>query len=289
MSTTVVIGCRGQLGTDLLDLCRARGQEVIGLDLPEIDIGNAETTRDKLFALEPRVVINCAAYHVVDVCEDHEAEAMAINGEAPRQLARVCRELDAVLMHFSTDYVMGGTPLGRPWREDDRPEPQSAYARSKLRGERLVRETWEKHFVIRTCGLYGKAGSRPKGGNFVETMIRLGQGDKPLKVVSDQTVGPTATAELATALLALLGTKAFGLYHVTNSGACTWFEFAAEIFRLMELEPNLVPISSAEYGAKAKRPEYSILDNGKLAATGVTPLGSWQAALATYVRNRGNP
>ncbi|MBI5510701.1 MAG: dTDP-4-dehydrorhamnose reductase [Deltaproteobacteria bacterium] len=287
MTEVLVIGGKGQLGTDLLRALAARGTEAVGLDLPDIDVGDAARTRAQLLELRPAVVINTAAYHLVDLCEDHAAEAFAINAEAPRQLAKVCRELDAVFMHFSTDFVFGGAPCGRPWTEGDRPEPQSVYATSKLAGEHLVRESHDKHFVIRTCGLYGSAGRRPQGGSFVEIMIRAAEAKKKLTVVNDQTVAPTSTFELAAALLALIETRAYGLYHVTNSGECTWFEFAREIFRLTGMTPDLRPVTSAEYGSKAKRPRYSILDNAKLVAAGVPALGSWQQALAAYVARRG--
>jgi dTDP-4-dehydrorhamnose reductase len=287
LTDTVIIGCKGQLGSDLMAAAVDLGQRVVGLDLPELDVGDAVVTRKRLLAIAPRTVINTSAFHLVDNCEDHFTEAFAINAEAPRQLARICRELDATFMHFSTDFVFGGEPLGRPWREDDRPSPQSVYATSKLAGEHLVRETWEKHYVIRTCGLYGKAGRRMQGGSFVEIMLRVAESKKPLRIVNDQTVAPTNTAELAQALLFLVQTGSFGLYHATNSGACTWLEFANEIFRLMGLSPDITPVTSAEYAAKAKRPRYSILDNSKLTTVGVAPLSSWQAALARYLGERG--
>ena len=177
----------------------------------------------------------------------------------------ICRDLDCCLVHFSTDYVFGmDAGRGRPWTEDDPPGPLSVYGLSKLAGEYLVRSTCPKHFVIRTCGLYGVRGSGGKGGNFVETMLRLAGNGKPLRVVNDQRCTPSYTADVAAAVASLLATNRYGLYHVTNAGNCTWFEFAREIFRLADVRVELTPISSLNSGAPARRPDYSVLSNEKL-------------------------
>ncbi len=286
MHRWLVIGHKGQLGSDVMELLTSRGANPLGMDLPELDVGDFDATRAKLLELKPDVVINTSAYHLVDKCEEHFTEAFHINAAAPRNLAKICEDLNATLMHFSTDYVFGGQTLAGAWTETDRPEPQSIYATSKLAGEHLVRENCEKHFVIRTCGLYGKAGRRPVGGSFVETMIRLSTSGKPLQVVNDQTVAPTSTAELAMTLLTLIDTGRYGLYHLTNAGECTWYDFAQEIFRLIGATPTVTPVSTAQYGAKAKRPVYSILDNHKATSLGVPAMSHWKEALATYIKKR---
>jgi hypothetical protein len=174
----------------------------------------------------------------VDECEGEAARAFAVNAVAVRRLAETCRDLEATLVHFSTDYVFGG-PARTPRVETDRPDPQSVYATSKLAGEHLVRATGGRHFVIRTCGLYGLAGASGKGGNFVETMLRLAREGRPIRVVADQVCTPTSTAELARTIGRLLRTDAYGLYHVTNNGQCSWYEFAERIFGLLDLHPDL--------------------------------------------------
>jgi dTDP-4-dehydrorhamnose reductase len=237
----------------------------------------------------PGIVINTAAFSRVDDCEDQADEAFRVNAAAVHNLAKVCRDLDTVLMHFSTDFVMGGGPDRQtPFVEEDPPNPESVYAAAKLAGEHVLRSTWSKHYLIRTCGLYGAAarqGGRASN-NFIEIMLRLAEQQKPIRVVNDQRVAPTATRDLAHKLVELLGTARFGLYHVTNAGVCTWYEFAQEVFRLAGVSAAITGVSSAEWGAKARRPAYSILDNAALRRAGLAPLRSWQEALAAYMAER---
>src|SRR5262249_37139911 len=186
-----------------------------------------------------------------------------VNAMGVRTLAAACGNLGGTLVHFSTDYVFGlGANRTEPWKETDAPGPVSVYGLTKLAGEFFVRSICPKHFVIRTCGLYGAWGVGGKGGNFVETMLRLQKEGKPLRVVSDQFCTPTYTVDLAEAVANLTTTDKFGLYHLTNSGSCSWHEFASTIFFLQELAVQVAPITSAEYGAQAQRPAYSVLDNG---------------------------
>jgi len=279
-----LIGSTGQLATDLLPLL-ARQYEVVALTHGELELTDYAAVTARLDREQPTVVINTAAFHRVDDCEVAVESAFSVNAFAPLTLARWCQRHGAVLVHFSTDFVFGGdqpTPRG----ECDLAVPVSVYGASKLAGEHLVRQACARHIVVRTCGLYGHAGSKGRGGNFVETMLRLGAGGKPLRVVADQIVAPTATADLAPKILQVLATGRFGLYHITNSGECSWYQFARAIFEFTGMRVELTPISAAEYGAPARRPAYSVLRHDGLRALGLDDMPSWQDALRRYLRSR---
>jgi dTDP-4-dehydrorhamnose reductase len=231
-------------------------------------------------------VINAAAYNFVDRAEDERDRASAVNALGPRHLAESCASLDIPLDHVSTDYVFGQDAGRRiPYSEADHPGPLSEYARSKLAGENSVRDVCPKHFIVRTCGLYGRASS-PGKGNFVETMLRLGRERGAVSVVDDQWCTPTSAVDLADAIAGLIATDNYGLYHATNAGSTTWCGFATEIFRLAGLAVDVKPITTAQFGARAGRPAYSVLDSSKLAATIGRPMRPWQEALADYLRSR---
>src|SRR3954451_22974680 len=218
------IGAGGQLGRDLAPRL---GGEVVPLGRPDCDLTKPAALAERLHALQPDAVINCAAYNFVDKAETEPDAAFAVNAWSVRALARICRDLDCTLVHFSTDYVFGlDTNRRTPFETTDAPGPVSVYGMSKLAGEYAVRAECPKHFVIRTCGLFGVWGSGGKGGNFVETMLRVAGQGKPLKVVDDQHCTPSYTADVAAAAAALIATGRYGLYHVTNSGATTWYELA---------------------------------------------------------------
>ena len=281
----VLIGNGGQLASDLLPLLKER-YEVVSLGHAELDLCDHAAVRARLDRDRPELVINTAAFHRVDHCEEAVSEAFAVNALAVLNLARWCDRHDAALMHFSTDYVFAGD-VASPRGEADLPGPLSVYGASKLTGEYLVRQACARHFVVRTCGLYGRAGSSGKGGNFVETMLRLGRKGEPVRVVADQIVGPTATADLARKLVQVLERGDYGLYHVTNAGACSWFEFARAIFELANLRVDLTPISSKQFGAAARRPAYSVLRHDHLAALALDDMPTWRDALARYLREGG--
>ena len=285
---TVVLGAPGQLGRDL---CPRLAGTVVPWGRADADLTDAAGLRAKLTALRPDVVVNCAAYNFVDKAEAEPAAAFAVNAWAVRDLAAICRDLNGALVHFSTDYVFG-LDGGRTtaYAETDAPGPVSVYGLSKLAGEYLVRSTCPKHFVVRTCGLYGVWGSGGKGGNFVETMLRLAGQGKALRVVNDQRCTPSFTADVAAATAALIRTTAYGLYHVTSAGDCTWYELAKEAFRLAGVTADISPTTSAEYGAAARRPAYSVLSNEQLRTAGVAPPRAWADALAAYMQERaGRP
>lgn len=279
-----VIGSAGQLGRDLVP--RLHG-EVIPLTREQADLTRPDLLTATLTDLRPDVVINCAAYNFVDKAETEPDAAFAVNAWGIRSLARVCRDLGCLLVHYSTDYVFGLGQGATPLRETDAPGPVSVYGLSKLAGEYLVRQIAPRHLVLRTCGLYGVWGSGGKGGNFVETMLRVAGQGKPLRVVADQRCTPTYTADLAAATVALLGRGCEGLFHVTNSGSCSWHEFAAAIFKMARVQADLTPITSKEFNAPAGRPGYSVLAAKGLTAAGIGALRPWRQALKAYLEERG--
>lgn len=278
-----VLGARGQLGHDLI---RAMAEwECVPLTHADIDVCDFIATRKVLTDVKPDIVINTAAFHRVDDCEEQPEKSFLVNTYAVRHLAQLCAELDCGLAHLSTDYVFGGEKV-TPYTEDDAPNPLSVYGVSKLAGEYFVRNLCPKHFVIRTSGLYGVAGASGKGGNFVETMIRMAREGRPIRVVDDQVLTPTYTQDLAQAIDQLVRTDAYGLYHITSSGQCSWYEFAARIFELLGLTPDFGPATTAAYGAKARRPAYSALAHHKLKQRGFDDLRPWPEALEAYLREK---
>ncbi len=279
----LIFGAGGQLARELEQVLE--GDEVLALTHAEADIcdGNAVERQARRFRAE--CLVNTAAFHRVDDCEDEVERSFAVNAVALTNLVRAAQAVRATLVHFSTDYVFDGAQR-HPYRETDVPNPLSIYAMSKLAGEQIVRQYAPRHFLIRTCGLYARGGSRGKGGNFVETMLRLASEGRTIRVVDDQVATPTSAADLARGLAPLLHSERFGLYHMTNLGSCSWYEFAQEIFRLANLPADIRPISSAEFHAKARRPPYSVLDNYALRQAGFPELPPWEHALAAYLRER---
>lgn len=279
-----VIGSAGQLGRDLAP--RLVG-DVVALTRAEADLTRADSLRTSLTALRPDVVINCAAYNFVDKAETEPDAAFAVNAWGVRSLAQVCRDLDCTLVHFSTDYVFGlDTARTTPFAETEAPGPVSVYGLSKLAGEYVVRSICPRHFVIRTCGLYGVWGSGGKGGNFVETMLRVAGQGKPLKVVADQVLTPSYTVDVATAAAALIGTDQYGLYHLTNAGDTSWHDFARTIFELAGVKADLSPILTKNRNDPARRPGYSVLSLEKYQGLGLPAVRPWQEALTAYLEER---
>jgi len=277
-----VTGCRGQLGAEL---CRQFGPEAIGVDLPEFDLRDGDRVRSTLEAIRPRVVVNTAAFTQVDRAEAEPELCRLVNVEGVARLAEACRSLDCALVQISTDYVFGGDSGRRtPYRETDEPAPQGVYARSKLESEHVASK-WEKHLIVRTCGLYGRLGER-SAGNFVEAILRAAVAGKPLRVVNDQRCAPTYTPHVARAVRFLVGIGASGIYHVTNAGDATWYEFALEILRQAGLHVRVDPIATVEWGAAAPRPAYSVLQCSKYhALCDAPPMPPWPDALAEYLRS----
>lgn len=278
---TLLLGARGQLGSDLARVLG--GADLVALGRPELDVTDAAALARAVADVAPAVILNGTAFNRVDDAEADPAPAFAVNAVAVHHLARLAARHGARLVHFSTDYVFGGAGPG-PYTEDAAPAPLSAYGVSKLAGEWCVRSAGPRHLVIRSSGLYGVAGSRGKGGNFVETMLRLAHEQKPIRVVDDQVLSPTYTADLAEAVVRLLAADPpGGVYHLTNGGACSWFEFARRIFDLCDLRPDLAATSSAAFGARARRPSNSVLVSTRLETLGLAPLRPWPEALAAYL------
>ena len=283
-----VIGAGGQLGSDL---CHALASaEFVPLTHSDIEVAEMESVRDSLGRHKPGIVINTAAFHRVDDCEADPDRAFLVNAIGARNVAVVAQELGAKLVHIGTDYIFGGEPAPRtiPYTEFDTPVPPNLYGRSKLAGEDFVRHLCHRHFVVRVSGLFGMAGSSGKGGNFVETMLRLAKERAELKVVSDQVFSPTYARDLARKIVQLMTTECYGIFHITNRGSCSWYEFAREVLKLAGIKTAVVPITSDQYPQKARRPRYSVLDNYHLRLLGMDDMRTWQEALADYLREKGH-
>lgn len=283
----LVTGARGQLGNDL---CKAlQAEELIPLTHSEIEIADMNSIKEACNKYRPDAVINTAAFVKVDECESDVDKAYLVNALGARNMAVAAQELGTKLVHISTDYVFGGEsePHPKPYTEFDTPIPVNTYGRSKLAGEGFVQHLCPRHFIIRSSGLFGVAGSSGKGGNFVETMLRLAREHDELKVVNDQVFSPTYTKNLARKIAELIGTDYYGIFHITNRGACSWYQFTAEILRLAGLKVRLVPITSEEYPTPAKRPRFSVLDNYHLRLLGMDDMRPWQEALRDYMKEKG--
>src|SRR5207302_2304106 len=248
------------------------------------DVTNSTQVDQVLGSIQPDVVISTAAYHKVEECEQDPARSFGVNAIGPRNLALACRCTNTVLVHFSTDYVFDGARQ-QPYTETDLPHPLNVYGVSKLAGENMVALTWERHFVIRTCGLYGVAGSSGKGGNFVETMLRKAAEGAPIRVVDDQVLTPTFTGDLAEGVARLLDTEVYGLYHISAEGECSWYEFARKIFELEGVKVNLTPVSTREFPSPVQRPAYSVLSKEKLKRLGLA-MPKLEEGLARYLAAR---
>jgi dTDP-4-dehydrorhamnose reductase len=280
-----LIGVTGQLGHDLARTFDLPG-ELVRLAHADLDLLQAGAIERVLRDVRPTHVVNAAAYNLVDRAEDERDRAFALNADAVATLADTCQALGATLVHFSTDYVFDGA-AGRPYTEDDAPHPLSVYAKSKLAGERAALERCRRAYVIRVCGLYGVARSATAGRtNFVETMLSAADAGKALRVVRDQVLAPSYTLDVAPKVWRVLARGAPGIYHLTNAGQTSFYDFAREIFRLSGLAPSLAPVTAAEYGARARRPPYSVLARTRLAALGEDDLRPWPSALAAYLRER---
>jgi dTDP-4-dehydrorhamnose reductase len=283
----LITGANGQLG---FDLCRTlTDDELIPLTHTECDITSLQSVKDAFMKYRPDIVINTAAYVRVDDCEDHQDDAFRVNALGARNVAVACEGTGAKLVHISTDYVFGGEEKAAniPYTEFDHPVPLNVYGKSKLAGEEMVRHLCRKYFVVRVSGLFGVAGSSGKGGNFVETILKLAKERNELRVINDQLFSPTYTLDLAKKITQLVSTEYYGIYHITNRGTCSWYEFSKEILKLAGLEIPVIPISSSEYPQRARRPNNSVLDNYNLRLLGMDDLRSWNDALKDYMRCKG--
>lgn len=274
----LVTGVKGQLGYDVMAELAKRNIEAIGVDIDEMDITDKISVEKVIGEATPDVVVHCAAYTAVDAAEDNEALCRRVNADGTRNIAEVCKKLDCKMVYISTDYVFDGQGT-RPWEPDDERHPLNVYGQTKYEGELAVQENLSKYFIVRIAWVFGK-----NGKNFVKTMLKLAETHDKLTVVNDQFGSPTYTYDLARLLVDMIQTDKYGIYHATNEGICTWYEFACEIFRQAGVKIEVTPVPASEYPAKAKRPENSRLDKSKLTENGFERLPSWQDALRRYIK-----
>jgi dTDP-4-dehydrorhamnose reductase len=273
----LITGAAGMLGGDVVSACVERGHDVIPLAHGELDITESAEVNEALDAYSPRVIVNCAAWTDVDRAEDHEAEAMTVNSTGAGVLATAAARIEAAVLYPSSDYVFDGSSE-RPYVESNMPAPLSAYGRSKQGGETAVEVANPRHFVVRSSWLFGLGGK-----NFVETMLRLGNEESEVLVVSDQVGCPTYTRHLAAAIAVLIESDDYGIHHVAGSGSCSWYEFAQEIFDQANMECRVMAATTEMVSRTASRPPYSVLGSER-AEPFVLP--HWREGLAAYLAER---
>ena len=271
----LVTGASGQLGRELVDILTGRGHEVVVLSRSELDVADPAAVERAVEAHSPKLVANAAAYTNVDGSETETGTAYAVNALGPRNLAQACERRGCELLHVSTNYVFDGESK-RPYEPFDLPNPISAYGRTKLAGEEYVKHLSNRWYLVRTAGVYGE------GHNFVRTMLRVARERDELKVKDDEFISPTYARDLAEGIAEVIETGLYGLYHLTNSGSCSWYEFAEEIFSLSGTEVEVLPIPTSEYPLPAARPA-----NGVLSTLGGPSLRHWREALADYLEREG--
>ena len=267
---------------------RVFGDEAVGLTHQDLDVTDGVGVASAIQSLKPDWVLNTAAFHRVDDCEINPTLAFAANALGALNVARAAAAVGSGVAFFSTDYVFGGQDRerGHPYEEGDSPHPLNVYGVSKGAGERLVMLANARHLVVRSAGLYGTATSR-KGWTFPELMLNKAQTEGIVRVVTDQVLSPTFTADLAQKTKELIEQDIVGLFHLTNSGECSWFEFAQGVFDLAGVEVEMEPISTGQTQRRAHRPSYSALATTRLEAAGLSPLRSWKEALSDYLRAKG--
>jgi len=283
LKKTLLIGARGQLGSDLA----REFDNAVCWDIEEIDVCDLQRTTELVSALGPELVINTAAYHKVEDCETHPLKAFETNTVAVKNLANICQHLGATLVHFSTDYVFDGRK-STPYVESDQPSPLNFYGLSKYAGELILMNSCKKHYLFRVASLFGVAGARGKGGNFIETMIAKARAGEAIKVVDDIVMSPTSTRHLAHFISRFLqGEPAYGIYHATNLGQCSWFVFAKAIFEEIGAAPDLIPIEHSASDTSPRRPKFSALTSLHRFPADLEPMPTWRDALRDYLRQKG--
>lgn len=284
----VVFGAFGQLGGELVRELKARGYAAAGWDRSQADITDAAAVERALAQYDPQVVFNAAAYNQVDVAEKEPQAALAVNAVAVRNLALACRQVDARLVHFSTDYVFDGVAR-HPYAEDDPTHPLGAYAVSKLAGELYARAYLDRALIVRTSGVFGPGGLGTARGNFVELMLRLAASGQPIRVVEDHVASPTFAPALAARTIDLVEREQAGVFHVGGGMPISWFQFARMIFEVAGLQPMLLATNEREYRTTARRPRYSALSNAKMERIGLAPMPPLRKALEMYFEARKRP
>lgn len=270
-----ITGAKGMLSKALIPWLK--DHELLLIDLPEVDVTNHQTLEKSIDQAD--FVFHFAAYTDVDGAESEAKKAFAVNEQGSENVAKICNKLNIPLLYLSTDYVFSGNFPGHPWQEQDKPEPQGVYARSKLAGEEAVKKHCKKYFIVRTAWLFGK-----NGKNFVDTMLKTAIGKKEFKIVNDQKGTPTYTKHLAKALAKFLDIKEYGVYHLTNSGETTWYDFAKMIFDTTGVQVKLIPCRTQDFPRPAPRPAYSVLADKKWRSIGQKPLPPWEKGLQEYLK-----
>ncbi len=277
----LVTGVKGQLGYDVVNELRKRDIEPIGVDIQEMDITDADSVDRVITASQADAVIHCAAYTAVDAAEDNQEICHKVNVDGTQNIATVCKKLGIKMMYISTDYVFDGQGT-RPWEPDDERHPLNVYGQTKYEGELSIQNTLDQYFIVRIAWVFGV-----NGKNFIKTMLNLAETHDHLTVVNDQYGSPTYTYDLARLLVDMIVTDKYGIYHATNEGICTWYEFACEIFRQAGVQVEVEPVSSEAFPAKAKRPSNSRMSKDKLEQNGFRRLPAWQDAVGRYLKELG--
>lgn len=281
MKKIMITGCNGQLGRAMnIALAPYSDYEIVNTDVQELDITKVDGVLEFVKDVKPEIIVNCAAYTAVDKAESDWDLAYKINAIGPRNLSIAATRTGAKLVHVSTDYVFDGNAT-KPYTEFDTPNPQGAYGKTKLEGEKMVMQFADRFFIFRTAWLYGD------GKNFVKTMLRLSEDHDEVRVVCDQVGSPTSAKELAKAIVSQMFSDNYGLFHATCEGDTSWADFTKEIFRLARKDTKVIPITAAEYGAAAPRPAYSILDNYMLRLTSYYRFADWHDAIEDYLLGQG--
>lgn len=281
----VIVGSGGQLGVELCREFEKCNWHVVRFDRQSLDITDAARVEEAVAATDPLVVINAAAYNQVDVAEREPLPAYSANALAVRNLAMACRQLDAQLVHFSTDYVFDGTK-GAPYTEDDPPHPLGAYAVSKLGGELYAQAYLDNPLIIRVSGVFGPGGLFTPRGNFVELMLRMAQSGSPIRVVEDHVASPTYAPALASRTVEFVEKRCHGIFHAGGGEPISWYNYAKLIFELANVTPELKPTNEREYRTAARRPKFSALSNRKMEKTGITPMPPLRDAISDYLQKR---
>ena len=280
-----VIGANGQLGSDVVLAFLENGDDVIELNHDKIELEQFENVERILSDSQPEIIINTAAMHHLDKCEQNPVKSFTVNGIGLRNLALISKKLSCVLVHISTDYVFDGRKK-KPYLESDIPSPLNVYGNTKLCGEYFISSIMKKFFILRTSGVYGTVPCRAKGHNFIELMLKLAKEKKEIRVVDNEVLTPTNTVDLAKQIVKLTKTRHFGLYHATSQGQCSWYEFAKNIFHFTDTKIKLSKADPFEFKAKTNRPNYSVLENYHLQSLNLDCMPHWEVALKNYLQIR---
>jgi dTDP-4-dehydrorhamnose reductase len=280
----VIIGANGQLGSDLSLVLSE--YKPICLTHQDIEVVDQESVRKVFKRYKPQIIINTSAFHNVALCEREPLKAFQVNALGVRNLVENALLYKATLVHISTDYVFDGKKK-RPYIEKDCPSPINIYGISKLAGEYIIRNILKKYFIIRTSALFGLHLCRAKKTNFVDTMLRLYKEGKEIKVVCDEFTSPTYSLDLANQIKEIIKTKHYGIFHVSNHGVCSWYEFAKTIFDFLKIKVKVIPIKAEDFDRKVKRPHFSALENRRLKELGLDRMRYWKIALRDYLKGKG--